>query len=67
MAKSGKNDNYKSKFDWNISNNHNNYIPHLALKHQAPSDVYYGIRHFKKSDSFEIDKLVSNQIIRKTI
>ena len=32
-----------------------------------PSDVYYGIRHFKPSDSFEIDELVNNQIIRKTI
>ena len=48
-------------------NNYNNYIPHLAFKHQAPSDVYYGIRHFKKSDLFEIDELVNNQIIRKTI
>ena len=48
-------------------NNYNNYIPHSAFKHQAPSDVYYGIRHFKPSDSFEIDELVNNQIIRKTI
>ena len=48
-------------------NNYNNYILHSAFKHQTPSDVYYGIRHFKKSDSFEIDELVNNQIIRKTI
>ena len=41
--------------------------PKPNLDIHMPSDVYYGIRHFKPSDSFEIDELVNNQIIRKTI